>query len=46
LRLKDFAHPIDRDRLTPNEIPLQVRDGFVKAVLLLTRYQKLGNYRV
>ncbi|MDX2213498.1 MAG: hypothetical protein SFY66_09435 [Oculatellaceae cyanobacterium bins.114] len=40
--LKAFAHPIQRKPLAPTEMPLDVRHAFVKAVLLVTRYQAVG----
>jgi hypothetical protein len=40
--LKAFAHPIRRDRLSPQSIPLTVRQSFVKAAILLTRYHQVG----
>ncbi|WP_421659404.1 hypothetical protein [Leptothermofonsia sp. ETS-13] len=40
--LKAFAHPICRDCLPTEAIPLAVRVAFVKAALLVTRYQHLG----
>ncbi len=40
--LKAFAHPICRDSLPIESIPLAVRVAFVKAALLVTRYQYLG----
>jgi hypothetical protein len=40
--LKAFAHPICRDRLAIEQIPLSVRQAFVKAAILLTRYHQLG----
>ncbi|MBD2460940.1 hypothetical protein H6G89_07770 [Oscillatoria sp. FACHB-1407] len=40
--LKAFAHPIQRKSLAPVEMPLEVRQAFVKAVLLVTRYQQVG----
>jgi hypothetical protein len=40
--LKAFAHPIQRDRLSPQSIPLNVRQSFVRAAILLTRYHQVG----
>ena len=40
--LKAFAHPIQHNPLPINEIPLQVRQAFVKAALLVTRYAQVG----
>lgn len=40
--LEAFAHPICRDRLPVESIPLSVRYAFAKATLLLTRYHQLG----
>jgi hypothetical protein len=40
--LKAFAHPIRRDRLSPQSIPLTIRQSFVKAAILLTRYHQVG----
>lgn len=41
-RLKEFAHPIQRKPLAVEAIPLEVRLAFVRAALLVTRYQHLG----
>ncbi len=41
-KLQTFAHPLQRDRLEVAAIPLQVRQIFVRAVLLLTRYPQVG----
>ncbi|MDJ0708080.1 MAG: hypothetical protein QNJ46_32810 [Leptolyngbyaceae cyanobacterium MO_188.B28] len=40
--LTQLAHPICRDRLKPEAIPLDVRQAFVRAVLLVTRYHQVG----
>jgi hypothetical protein len=40
--LKAFAHPIQRHRLQPQSIPLTIRQSFVKAAVLLTRYNQVG----
>ncbi len=41
-KLQAFAHPLQRDRLDLDEIPLPVRQTFVKAALLLGHYPQLG----
>jgi len=43
--LKEFAHPICADRLALNQIPLKVRDAFVSAALLVTRYSSIGGQK-
>ncbi|UBF27190.1 hypothetical protein K9N68_04280 [Kovacikia minuta CCNUW1] len=40
--LKAFAHPIQRDRLPVQQIPLEIRQVFVKSALLVTRYAQIG----
>jgi hypothetical protein len=40
--LEAFAHPLQRDRLHAAAMPLPVRQIFVRAVLLLTRYPQVG----
>lgn len=40
--LKEFAHPIYRDRLPIDQIPLEIREAFVRATLLATRYSQIG----
>ncbi|MEO1127082.1 MAG: hypothetical protein AAFX95_23840 [Cyanobacteria bacterium J06639_16] len=40
--LESFTHPICRDRLPLEQIPLTVRQAFVRAVLLVTRYHQAG----
>ncbi|MGA7933821.1 MAG: hypothetical protein WCA35_09765 [Kovacikia sp.] len=40
--LKVFAHPIQRDLLSVDQMPLAVRQAFVKAALLVTRYAQVG----
>ncbi|MCU0567552.1 MAG: hypothetical protein MUF49_13260 [Oculatellaceae cyanobacterium Prado106] len=40
--LKVYAHAVQRDRLPTSEIPLSIRQAFVKATLLLTRYRQVG----
>ncbi|MBW4551816.1 MAG: hypothetical protein KME35_12005 [Aphanocapsa sp. GSE-SYN-MK-11-07L] len=41
-KLQGFAHPLQRDRLDLTAIPLPVRQTFVKAALLLSRYPQVG----
>lgn len=40
--LKSFVHPLQRDRLSAQAIPLEIRQTFVRAVLLVTRYRQVG----
>ena len=40
--LASFTHEICRDRLPTEQIPLTVRQAFVRAVLLVTRYHQAG----
>lgn len=40
--LKEFAHPICRDRIPVEQIPEAVRDAFVRAAMLVTRYSQIG----
>ena len=40
--LTQLAHPICRDRRESETIPLDVRQAFVRAVLLVTRYHQVG----
>jgi hypothetical protein len=40
--LENYAHPICRDRLAVEVIPLAVREAFVRAVLQVIRYPQLG----
>ncbi|MEO0852671.1 MAG: hypothetical protein AAFY15_04110, partial [Cyanobacteria bacterium J06648_11] len=37
-----YLHPIQRDRLAPESIPLSVRQAFVRAALLVTRYRHVS----
>lgn len=41
-KLQQFAHPLNRDRLAAADIPMSVRQTFVMATLLLTRYPQVG----
>lgn len=43
--LKEFAHPICRDCLPLTQIPIAVRNTFVKSVLLVTRYSQIGGQK-
>jgi hypothetical protein len=43
--LKEFAHPICQDRLPIDRIPLTVRDAFVRASVLVTRYSQIGGQK-
>lgn len=40
--LKEFAHPIRREACPVDAIPIAVRQAFVKAAVLVTRYRELG----
>lgn len=40
--LQHYAHPIQRDRLPVAQIPLAVRQAFVRAMVLATRYHRMG----
>ncbi|MEM6592828.1 MAG: hypothetical protein AAF651_13325, partial [Cyanobacteria bacterium P01_C01_bin.73] len=40
--LESVTHPICREALPLEEIPLSVRQAFVRAVLLVTRYHQAG----
>ncbi len=41
-KLQSFAHPVQIAAIAPDSIPLTVRQAFVRASILVTRYQKLG----
>ncbi len=43
--LKEFAHPIFRDRLPIAQIPTIVRNTFVKSDVLVTRYSQIGGQK-
>lgn len=43
--LKEFAHSICENCLEINQIPLEVREAFVSAVLLVTRYSSIGGQK-
>ena len=40
--LTRLARPVCRDRLEPRAIPLDVRQAFVRTVLLVTQYCRIG----
>ncbi|MDY6781052.1 MAG: hypothetical protein SW833_00590 [Cyanobacteriota bacterium] len=42
MQLQTYHHPLQRDRLPPENIPRGVRRCFLHAVRLLTRYPQLG----
>jgi hypothetical protein len=42
--LQPYAHPIQRDRLPLTQIPLVVRQAFVRALVLSARYHRMGGH--